>query len=95
MRQESVTFFFLSFHPDIGGREAPLANFLDLQAHRQPQGSDARLNRSGIDAGIDQGGQGHVPADAAETVEMSYPHDWPPVEVERATFYHNNGIGAA
>ena len=66
--------FFWGFDSDVGGSEATLANLLNVEADRQPQRGDAVQDGPGIDANVEQGGHGHVAADAAETVEMSHTH---------------------
>ena len=64
--------------PGVSGAEAAAADGLERQLAGQPQAGDGRLDRAGIDPGIDQGPQGHVAGDAAEAVEIADAHALPP-----------------
>src|SRR5262249_27390126 len=59
---------------DLRGGEAALAHPGDVEADGQAEGVDAPADGGGIDAGVKEGGQGHVAADAAEAVEMQSAH---------------------
>ncbi len=48
----------------------PLWTALDIQLDGQAKRVQAGADRSLSSSGIDQGGEGHVAADAAETVKM-------------------------
>src|SRR5262249_8792930 len=60
---------------DLRGGEAALAHLGDVEAAGPAEGVEAPADGFGIDAGIEEGGQRHVAADAAEAVEMQSAHD--------------------
>jgi len=66
----------LSRSLDAGVRraETAAAHGLERQRARHSQAGDGRLDRVGIDPGIDHGSQRHVARDAAEAVEVSDAH---------------------
>src|SRR5205814_3744485 len=61
---------------DADGRrgETAFADLLHLQTDRQAERVEAATDGVRIDAGVDQGGKGHVATDAAETVEVQRFH---------------------
>ena len=64
--------FFGRLDADLRRREAALADLLDFERDRQAERGEAGADRVGVDAGVDEGAERHVAADAAETVEMSH-----------------------
>src|SRR5262249_18238206 len=58
-----------------GGEPAPL-DALDFELDRQPEGIECGTDRVGRDASVDHGPEDHVPADAAEAVEVCTAHGW-------------------
>ncbi len=56
------------------GREASLAHLFEGDADRQAERGDAVTDRLAGNAGIHEGTERHVAADAAKTVEMGYLH---------------------
>src|SRR5207248_5785727 len=75
--QEAVLVLRGGLDTDVRGREPTLADLLDLDGDRQAQRGEGGAHRLRIDAGVDQGGERHVAADAAETIEMGYTHGRP------------------
>ena len=67
-----VLFLRLYAHRSRG--KPALADLLNLQPHRQPQGRDTARDGAGVHAGIDQRAQRHIAADAAKAVEVSHAH---------------------
>src|SRR5258708_16873856 len=66
--------FLWDLNVDIGSRDAVAAGFFELQVNGKPQRIDPPADRVDIDPGINERGQSHVAADAAETVEMGHFH---------------------
>ena len=66
--------FLRRFYGRLSRREAAFANLLDDQLDRQAERVEASAHRSRVNAGVDEGAERHVAADAAETVEMSRTH---------------------
>ncbi len=72
--QIAVFVFLGRFDVDVGCRDATLLDALDFELDRQAERGDAAADRLGVHAGVEQGSQGHVAADAAETVEVGHAH---------------------
>src|SRR5262249_42870198 len=72
--QKAMAVFLRRLDAHVGGREPTLPHLLDFQLNGQAERTNPLPDRLGIDAAIDEGGQRHVTADAAETVEMSRFH---------------------
>src|SRR2546421_712608 len=70
----AVFVFFGGGDVDLGCREAALPDLLELQTDRQAKGGKESANAIAVGAGIEEGGERHVAADAAETVEMERSH---------------------
>src|SRR5262245_44708226 len=70
----AVSVLLGGFDADVGGGEPALAHLLDLQPNGQPQRVETTAHRLDIDTGIEEGGEGHIAADAAETVEVQNTH---------------------
>ena len=83
MMQVAMLVLVRRFDAYIGRGKTAFADFVDFQFDRQPQRSDASANRLRIDAGVDQRGQGHVAADAAEAVEVCCFHGWIVLRIEQ------------
>ena len=52
-----------------------IRDFFNLDFDRESERGNAVTNRLGIDSGVDERAQGHIAADAAEAIKMSYPHE--------------------
>ncbi len=74
VRQVSIHRLFGRVDAHLRGGEPALADLFDLELDRQSEGFQRGAHRSGVDARVEQGGQRHVAADAAETVEMEGAH---------------------
>src|SRR5206468_109578 len=68
--QVAVDVFLRRDDVNLRCREAALAHLLDVQADGQAQRAEAGPDRLRVDSRVDEGGQRHVAADAAEAVEV-------------------------
>ena len=55
---------------DLRGGETAFADFFDLNFDGQAERVDGADDAGGVHAGVDEGAERHVAADAAEAVEM-------------------------
>ena len=89
--QIAVRFFIGSFDIHISGDEAVALDLLDFQLDRQAKRVEPGANGFDIHPGVDQSGQRHVAAYAAEAIEMSHAHD----EVPSSESYENQQVPPA
>ena len=64
-------------NPGRGGPEAAFSHGLERDAAGKPQARHGLLDRPGIDPGVHQGAEGHVPRNPTEAVEISDAHSLP------------------
>ncbi len=69
-----MIFLWRSIDEDLRRREAAFADFFDRDLDGQSQRRDAREDSVGRHADVEQSRQRHITADAAEAIEMCYPH---------------------
>ena len=64
-------------NPGRGGPEAAFPHGLERDAAGKTQARHGLLDRPGIDPGVHQGAEGHVPRNSTEAVEVSDAHSLP------------------
>jgi hypothetical protein len=72
--QEAMALFLGRFDVDRCGGETAFTDLFDIQADWQPERVHSTADCLKVDACINQGGQRHVAANAAETVKVSHAH---------------------
>jgi len=65
-------------HPGVRCSHAAFAHRLERQAAGKAEARDRLLNKTGIDARVDQGAQRHVAGDPAEAIEIGDAHSRTP-----------------
>src|SRR6185437_14066606 len=78
IRQKAVTLLILGNDRGLGGGEATLLDPLDFELDWQAERFQGRANGLCIDTAIQERPEDHIPADAAEAIEVCDAHGQAP-----------------